>query len=435
MWCVQEVAVARNITILWGEKSIPWDQMVVAMDHQVSRGATNWLSTQRNEHLTRIRLQIALRQIFWPKPGETPRQVTSISWLLATTVERGATEPRDKVYALNGLLLLLGVRLNQPDYEKPVRQVYQEIAEIAMTCDSNLDILYLTTGSENSHNLPSWVPDFSDIKRAAPITHLSFNATKISPCIWRVSGNTLYPRGHIIDRIRSTGPVLPDHIQTPREPTATIDTEQIRSFLENWIAIFQAWAALARTLTTYPTNQPVDQVFAHTLLTDGVASMKQKLSPFLVSFNTWLKMLTTMSSPDDLIGSTDLKLLGSILNLPADTPEQREFAAKMTATTLISQIVGAALGTARQASCINLWMCLVLRRKRFFVTEAGWMGLATGAVEVGDAVVLFSGPRTPFLIREQGNETARLVCPAYVEGVMEGWLWNEQLPLREFVLV
>jgi hypothetical protein len=57
-------------------------------------------------------------------------------------------------------------------------------------------------------------------------------------------------------------------------------------------------------------------------------------------------------------------------------------------------------------------------------------------VSEGDEVVLFSGLKTPFLIRRaQAQGTFRLITPAYIEGIMSGELWNETERLDQFMLV
>ncbi|KAK6221608.1 hypothetical protein LQW54_001380 [Pestalotiopsis sp. IQ-011] len=82
-----------------------------------------------------------------------------------------ATDPRDKVYALNGVLDL-GIR---PDYRKPVREVYlewfhQEFTKVfAIPSEMNsfitmiLECASTTVGINTGSGLPSWLPDLSQV--------------------------------------------------------------------------------------------------------------------------------------------------------------------------------------------------------------------------------------------------------------------------------
>jgi hypothetical protein len=53
------------------------------------------------------------------------------------------------------------------------------------------------------------------------------------------------------------------------------------------------------------------------------------------------------------------------------------------------------------------------------------MGSCPRWIKEGDQVVLISGLRTPFIVREDG-ENFRLIGPAYIEGFMEGERWDEE---------
>ena len=67
---------------------------------------------------------------------------------------------------------------------------------------------------------------------------------------------------------------------------------------------------------------------------------------------------------------------------------------------------------------------------------AGSLLVAPASAQIGDDVVILSGTRTPFLSRErQGTGTSQLVAPAYIEGVMEGELWDANIPLDHFSFV
>ena len=71
-----------------------------------------------------------------------------------------SSEPRDKVFALQGTLARLGADLSCPDYSRSVETIYTEATTAAIKFDQNLSILAGLTGCRTCEGLPSWVPDW-----------------------------------------------------------------------------------------------------------------------------------------------------------------------------------------------------------------------------------------------------------------------------------
>lgn len=79
-----------------------------------------------------------------------------------------------------------------------------------------------------------------------------------------------------------------------------------------------------------------------------------------------------------------------------------------------------------------------LHYQTMFKTQSGKLGVAPYSIRAGDQIVLFAGMDYPMVIRPQGDEY-RLICPAYVHGIMHGEAWETLLKagaeLQDFVLV
>ncbi|KAK8135690.1 heterokaryon incompatibility protein [Apiospora sp. TS-2023a] len=82
-------------------------------------------------------------------------------WYLRLAVTQfRATDPRDRIYALLGLLC--GGTLPQhlhPDYQKPMNQVLAEFARFILDGTKALEIIQFRGGKTS--NLPSWIPDWT----------------------------------------------------------------------------------------------------------------------------------------------------------------------------------------------------------------------------------------------------------------------------------
>jgi hypothetical protein len=57
--------------------------------------------------------------------------------------------------------------------------------------------------------------------------------------------------------------------------------------------------------------------------------------------------------------------------------------------------------------------------RRFYVTSKGYFGLGPPVTAVGDVVCIFSGAKTPFLLRPEGR-SFKIVAETYVQGLMSG---------------
>lgn len=175
VWVVQEVAVAREpVTIRWGDMSAPWDLFVKAAKHpcllpesksQSAVAATEQQERQLQPEYTKVLQRFAptIRNIEtlrtrWLDGGGSP-----MLSLLQEFGYRGATDERDKVYALMGL-----AKTNHPvaisaDYTISVNDVYKQTAISLLKSTQTLAFLSGNQTRKNRRDLPSWVPDWGAI--------------------------------------------------------------------------------------------------------------------------------------------------------------------------------------------------------------------------------------------------------------------------------
>lgn len=109
-----------------------------------------------------------------PLPGAVsieprkPVPATEIFQLLSSTNACYATEPRDKVFALFGMIDSAQEHGLIADYKMDTEEVYTKITLYIIKSSRRLDVLAYCSGEKNILSLPSWVPDWS-VKHREPL--------------------------------------------------------------------------------------------------------------------------------------------------------------------------------------------------------------------------------------------------------------------------
>ncbi|KAH6673875.1 heterokaryon incompatibility protein-domain-containing protein [Halenospora varia] len=172
-WIFQEIVLARDVLIMCGEECIPW-QDVTAVD--------KWLGAIKinDEHPPFMRNFLAphlalsaswmrgpvqeietLRRLWHTPSSDSKIKKASLQILRRNTILR-ATDPRDKIYGLLGLMRFDIV----PDYSKSVRDVFTEAAAKHLEYFGLGETLNQAgIGYEDTFGLPSWVPNWNNLPR------------------------------------------------------------------------------------------------------------------------------------------------------------------------------------------------------------------------------------------------------------------------------
>lgn len=156
VWCAQEIILRRHGIILIDGCHVTWERVGVAaafLTAQVSQ-PTQYSSGHRQcDSAYRC---VSAAQLYFHQGKDT------LLGNLETFCIRKATDPRDIVYGLLGLLdyRLVG-RILEPNYSKNTVEVYIDVVMIAVNDGSGLRILSNVQHEDsyqNKDDLPSWVP-------------------------------------------------------------------------------------------------------------------------------------------------------------------------------------------------------------------------------------------------------------------------------------
>ncbi|RFU26865.1 hypothetical protein B7463_g9465, partial [Scytalidium lignicola] len=270
LWIVQEIVSAREIIVYCGDDTMEWQSLVYI---------TNLIESTIEELGTDTQWSAASQMSWPPVKLDNLKKNFTHAWLynlLAASQARECTDPKDKLYALLGIVDVPGVPNHVLkdiiDYGKSQQAVYIDAVKL---CSHYADFGYgpLTViCRSNSHkvrvNWPSWVPDFSlscDYNALQAIYHNTLprhlDGTFLEGTVF-ASGN--YPIGHKLNingTILVASGVTVDSIHLVPEPYFEVGVENVERFtweeLEEYhkpgladtylrfLATFQCWKDLA----------------------------------------------------------------------------------------------------------------------------------------------------------------------------------------------
>ena len=158
IWCVQEISMARDSVLMCGDVDVPW---------RLAGITSTWLEAQNITHdfhspslIKHVDTEKALTMYH---RADSDGLFDNLLEALSRHREFGATDPRDKVYAVLGLVngdhsMIASVAI---EYTKPVAEVYLDVAVAALDIYKDLFVLSFIQHPDEfiaNTGFPSWVP-------------------------------------------------------------------------------------------------------------------------------------------------------------------------------------------------------------------------------------------------------------------------------------
>jgi hypothetical protein len=419
-WVVQEVWNATSVTLQCGGASIDWKLFQAAMDYHEAWDEMGDMMVMNK--VTRANVWKLLRRRYSLAIHISKERLNnaSLADLLWNTWDREATDPRDKVFAM---LNLVGEEYKSgdmvPDYEKSIAQVFKEATRVVLEGQKKMDILLAANGMCRKDGLPSWVPDW---RREANDDRPTLFVNKTKFFTEYVSGSTDYvaTRGHGFAACGQTAPEFDfdDALTTLSVSAVCFDTVseltdvfQINEDRPLWQVNASTWTDsqiegddslessitsaedLARRTHWFPTAKEIHE-YQNRALNFSVNTVREEKD-------------TLKSSEDENSNPIDLGIrLGTVPTAEGVFAE------------VIWNVLGAGHTVYSRSGNKNSQRAVirnVMRRRRFFVTEKGRLGIGPGDAEKGDCVVVIGGCNYPMVLRKEvgGRNEYGLVGEAY----------------------
>jgi hypothetical protein len=157
-WTFQELCLARDAQVLCGTHQLPWDTIAKAFTFLESRGLSQAIFGEVADCMT------ASSRFYVNSPE---REQPYLSIVLPLTRNLQATDPRDKVFAMMGLVDTSQLHGFKPDYTLSVAQVYLNCTRAMIVQEQGLSVFSSAMGQFQGKDLPSWVPDWRLPRRTA----------------------------------------------------------------------------------------------------------------------------------------------------------------------------------------------------------------------------------------------------------------------------
>ena len=397
IWTFQEIIVATNAVVHCGSHMMPWERFFKLIKWIHVCGHANSINYKGNGALT-----AGGARLLYHNNNASQSRLRSLSAALLRTRNRDATDSRDKIYALFGLLPEEEL---YPDYSLSSRDVYIAFAKWCLISEQDLMILSAARPRREGTDLPSWVPDWE----CKDFTTLlvgrrsdgfrSFKASGTSRPFSKTvadSINTLHLRGGIVSMI--------DEMSNPVEILSNMGDKK-------WIPTASHYADMAKQLglPEQYIGQPTWRSYGRTLaagLSMGFSEQDDGRLCAGALENNWRANLAWKKE-----GYPQPPPLEALYEIGSHT------------------------------------MDMIQGRKFFTSGEHGLIGLCPDTARVGDVVCILLGGEVPYVLRPFGGEPVKkaegnliiasqhfeLVGEAYVHGVMDGGFESKITPF-DFIL-
>ena len=393
-WVIQEVALADIAVVVCGCRVFNWDDIGRTGQYLVSsgfframqgtfgpQGRPTFASTIQN---CRARVKLD--------------EDRSLTLLLSSMRRSKATEPRDKIYSLLGLLRdeedseihgKVAKNIIRPDYSLSVDTIFRQVTKSLIKHESSLALLSIVEDASLrvTLNLPSWVPDYA-VWQEVTILGMPDNPHKYyaggdePPCLYNsdfdTNHDTLSLIGYEMDSVIEVG-ICNDH----------------RSTYYCKPEILMSWLKMIETLPdSYGDGESRNDVIWRTLIGNVGGTTHPAHVDYARHFLAFLHHI--------LKDENDLRKAIGILKAGTSTRAWQETA------------------MAGNPHCYGTSFVYIAALRRLFVTEKGYIGLGAQSVQKGDKVFVFPGGIVPFVLRTSIEGYYRLVGEAYVHGIMRG---------------
>ncbi|KAK0671430.1 heterokaryon incompatibility protein-domain-containing protein [Cercophora samala] len=386
-WILQETVVAAKATCYYATLSCPWTM--------ITKAAASYMNGQLSTNIDSAYGYISILSQFARQVRDieiirqdwrNPSKLVSLLPLLRQFRIRNATDPRDKVYALLGMVQYWGGQHKiAPDYNLDVTDVYWQATITIIKNTQSLEVLCGTPNATSDgeeqftdHGHPSWVIDWSYKPSATENIRLETQGF--------YDASSYLPPG----QVRLHGPLLLEVEGVELDRIHWVSDKVVYSHhgrdggAKRWREVVNKWAELV-TEVLGDDNQPyagggtVGSAFWRTLCGNieythaGLSCAGDDVSSV---YAKWRNV--------DFHHRRTTSIIGDYLQEPAFNANNG-----LTDKELESE----------KRNAFHYAVRFACSDRKFFITEKGYIGTGPRGVHRGDKVFVVSGSRVPLILR------------------------------------
>ena len=409
VWVIQEFALAQNISMVYDNTIISWQDLYWTVRWLHSQGMFAHMASLGDLFPNGRRVALTASVNFFNmvniRNGILLQKPKPFSKCLRHARDFEATDPRDKAYGLLGLVPCVDdfdFKVIYSD-EETLENVYVRLAQALVKSGDAYNVL-LSAGSKTSLlDLPSWVPDWSCDQKQAQFSLLrdegrksiyhAGGAEKLSATVLQNS-RELAVRGSLFDNVLFLSDTY--HSSPPKKG------EGMKSVMH--------WEARSRTLTSnlssYPTGEPIHDVYRRVLVANK-DNLDNEASPSYVE--NYERMLRMFQIEEQTRSFAEGK--------PSFDFDEEEL-----------------MSVSKSLMEYAIPMSACIGERRLCVTRKGYIGLVPDNATEGDVICIFPGAEVPFVLRKH-DDYHELLGDCYVHGIMTGEaLGMEGSRIQEIIL-
>jgi hypothetical protein len=412
IWIIQEIILSRKITVVYGGRYIDWDILArVGLSFTVVSSTTGVtvLSMDEMFGLDRVsclhgRINVGFLAI--TRAAYAENNMVSLPQILLETRGSGATDGRDRIYALQSLDPYYRVPELKPDYTISPQRLYTRVAEHVLSSGSFSLFGLAGLAHARSMDLPSWVPDLTAVPNMVTLDdiHCKYSVARTTDVaidtIW-ARDDTITLKGLLLDCI--------SEIDQNNYWSAILSSpEDVREYIIKKVSSDREGIDLRLGLCKW--------------LLAVVQMVERRFPNVLMEGYRWTDEPLLEATLRTMIGDEDH------ISFPASR-ETIDYLLKYTCSLDpgLARMEGAIRNTLTaednmSAAKAGLLWTRKTGSRQFAITRSGYMALVPECVMAGDMVCIFLGAKVPYVIRKSSEAEGHweLIGEAYVHGVMDG---------------
>ncbi|CAE6995143.1 hypothetical protein P3342_000058 [Pyrenophora teres f. teres] len=406
MWVLQETVLARKATVAYHNMTAPWIMLADASSKSIVHDSLCCKDLLNTRHEREERILTNLQRLVYDdvellRSTRAQGGSLSVKQLMTLTSLRDATDVRDKIYGLLGLVTnWRGTPPLIPDYNLPPREVFAQAIFTHIQSTLSLQSLMGTIVS-GIPDIPSWVT----ARGRSRHLNLAEGARATRSSLFSTAGSTVANLTKTDEILRVDG-FEPSRRVSQVGPTMT----EASQTWEGMVAVTEAWLNMTRPDNIrYSTETAWKEAFWRTVIND---SWEWDGSTSTTNVNQ-VSTIGGVSKVFRRFGDTAITSLADdfwkwlLVQLPdSDKNHIIHFENEIHKITLFCQS----------------FLVSTTLRTLFFTTD-GYIGMGPPGTVPGDHIAILCGGDVPFCIRVMEDAPSghyTLVGDAYVHGMMDG---------------